>query len=81
MGHSQGSAYGLTSPPGRYTDHRLRPKTAIEGLFLTGADIATSGVPGAFAGGTFCASALLNKNMTTTLLKLDKERYGDAVVQ
>ena len=80
MGHEQGSAYGLTSPPGRYKDDRLRPKTAIDGLLLTGADIATSGVPGAFASGVFCASALLNKNMTTALLKLDKEQYGEAVI-
>lgn len=81
MAHAQGSAYGLTSPPGRYHDERLRPKTAIEGLFLTGADIATSGVPGAFASGVFCASAILNKNMTTALINLDKEKYGDAPIQ
>lgn len=81
MAHAQGSAYGLASPPGRYDDYRLRPNTAIEGLFLTGADIATSGVPGAFASGVFCASAILNKNMTTPLIKLDKEKYGDAAVQ
>ena len=80
MGHAQGSAYGLTSPPGRYKDDRLRSKTAIDGLLLTGADIATSGVPGAFGGGVFCASAILKKNMTTALLKLDKKQYGDAVI-
>lgn len=72
-GHSQGSAYGLASPPGRYHDDRLRPKTAIDGLFLTGSDIASSGVPGAFAGGVFCASVILNKNMTAALFKLDKK--------
>jgi len=81
LGHPQGAAYGLTSPPGRYNDDRLRPKTAIEGLFLTGADIATSGVPGVFASGIFCASAILNKNMTSVLLELDKKHYGDAAVQ
>jgi all-trans-retinol 13,14-reductase len=75
-GHSQGSAYGLASPPGRYHDDRLRPKTAIDGLFLTGSDIACSGVPGAFAGGVFCASVILNKNMAAALFKLDKKQYG-----
>lgn len=81
MGHAQGSAYGLTSPPGRHSDERLRPQTAINGLFLTGADITTSGVPGAFISGVFCASAILKKNMTTTLVKLDNKLYGDASVQ
>lgn len=81
MGHAEGSAYGLTSPPGRYNDDRLRPRTAIDGLFLTGSDIASSGVPGAFAGGVFCASVILKKNMATALIKLDKKHYGSESVR
>jgi all-trans-retinol 13,14-reductase len=81
MGHTKGSAYGLSSPPGRYNDYRLRPKTAIDGLFLTGSDIASSGVPGAFAGGVFCASVILKKNVAAALIRLDKEHYGDIPVQ
>ena len=81
MGHAKGSAYGLSSPPGRYNDNRLHPKTAIDGLFLTGSDIASSGVPGAFAGGVFCASVILKKNVATALIRLDKEHYGEVPVQ
>jgi all-trans-retinol 13,14-reductase len=81
MGHAEGSAYGLTSPPGRYNDDRLRPRTVIDGLFLTGSDIASSGVPGAFAAGVFCASVILKKNMATALIKLDKKHYGSESVR
>jgi all-trans-retinol 13,14-reductase len=81
MGHAKGSAYGLSSPPGRYSDYRLRPKTAIDGLFLTGSDIASSGVPGAFAGGVFCASVILRKNVAAALIRLDKAHYGHASVR
>lgn len=80
-GNVQGSAYGLASPPGRFNDDRLRPKTAINGLFLTGSDIACSGVPGAFAGGVFCASAILKKNMAPALIRLDREHYSNAPAQ
>jgi all-trans-retinol 13,14-reductase len=75
-GHAEGSAYGLATPPGRFNDDRLRPKTAIDRLFLTGSDIACSGVPGAFAGGVFCASAILKKNVATALIRLDKAHHG-----
>jgi all-trans-retinol 13,14-reductase len=77
-GNAEGSAYGLASPPGRFNDDRLRPQTRIDRLYLTGSDIACSGVPGAFAGGVFCASAILKKNMAPALIRLDKAHYGDA---
>lgn len=77
-GHAEGSAYGLTTPPGRFNDDRLRPQTSIDRLFLTGSDIACSGVPGAFAGGVFCASTILKKNMAPALVRSDKARYGSA---
>jgi all-trans-retinol 13,14-reductase len=76
LSHGQGSAYGILSPPGRFSDDRLHPKTEIKELYLTGSDIATSGVPGAFLGATVCASAILNKIILSDLIKKDKRLYG-----
>lgn len=75
-GHPQGAAYGLASPPKRYTDDRLRPQTAIKGLLLAGVDVGSPGIQGALTGGLLCASAVLKWDMLGTIGKRDKKRYG-----
>ena len=54
-GHRMGSFYGLDVTPHRVTTDALRMKTPIEGLYLTGQDVLTPGIPGAFWGGFLCA--------------------------
>lgn len=57
-GHRMGSFYGLDVTPHRVTTDALRMKTPIEGLYLTGQDVLTPGVPGAFWGGFLCAVSI-----------------------
>lgn len=54
-GHRMGSFYGLDVTPHRVTTDALRMKTPIEGLYLTGQDTLTPGIPGAFWAGFLCA--------------------------
>ncbi len=53
----EGSIYGLATEPGRFEDETLVPRSAISGLFLSGADVSTPGVAGALMGGLLAAVA------------------------
>lgn len=57
-GHSRGELYGIEGTPARYRVP-LRAQTHLEGLFLTGADLATAGVAGAAFAGALSAAAIL----------------------
>jgi all-trans-retinol 13,14-reductase len=57
-GHRMGSFYGLDVTPERITSDALRMKTPIEGLYLTGQDVLTPGIPGAFWGGILAAGSI-----------------------
>lgn len=57
-GHRMGSFYGLDMTPHRITTDALRMKTPIDGLYLTGQDVLTAGIPGAFWGGLLCACSI-----------------------
>lgn len=57
-GHRMGSFYGLDVTPHRITTDTLRMKTPIGGLYLTGQDVLTPGIPGAFWGGLLCAGTI-----------------------
>ena len=61
--HPRGEIYGLAHTPARFRHRLLRPQTPVQGLFLTGADVATCGVGGALIGGALCASAILRRNL------------------
>jgi phytoene dehydrogenase-like protein len=53
-GHHRGAIYGLPSVPERFRKENLswtRPKTPVEGLYLTGADVSSLGIVGAMMGG------------------------------
>lgn len=54
----KGAIYGIEPTPERYANRYLRPRTPVEGLFLSGADMASVGVMGAFVGGLLCAAAM-----------------------
>lgn len=53
--YKKGEIYGLDHDPKRFEQTWLRPKTDIEGLYLTGQDIMTCGVVGAMIGGLMTA--------------------------
>jgi all-trans-retinol 13,14-reductase len=59
----QGQIYGLAHSPDRFLVRDLRPRTPIQGLFLTGQDVATCGVMGALSGAVTTASAMLGRNL------------------
>ena len=56
IGAQHGAIYGLEVSPRRFLSDGLRAKTPILGLFLTGQDVVTPGVPGAMIGGVLAAT-------------------------
>lgn len=57
-GHTEGAFYGLDVTPERVICDSLRAKTPIPGLFLSGQDVASPGIPGALWGGMLAAASL-----------------------
>jgi all-trans-retinol 13,14-reductase len=53
----RGAIYGIEPTPERYANPWLRPRTPIPGLLLTGGDMTSVGVMGAFGGGVLSAAA------------------------
>ncbi len=72
----RGEVYGLDHNRDRFrpwTVARLRPRTDVNGLFLTGQDTMTAGVVGAMFAGLFAAGDVLGRNVFNDLLMLYKE--------
>jgi len=69
MNYQQGEAYGLAATPERFRLRSLTPHTTIRNLYLTGQDVATLGVAGALFGGVLTASAVLGRNLMSTVTK------------
>jgi all-trans-retinol 13,14-reductase len=67
--HFDGAAYGLAPVPGRYSNRALRVATGVPGLLLTGQDICTAGVIGAFYAGLTAASAVRKGHVAKALLR------------
>lgn len=67
-GHESGEMYGLAHTPARFR-LPIRAKTGIEGLYLTGADLAVCGVGGAAIGGAVSAGAILRTELFSLLRK------------
>jgi len=67
--YAHGEIYGLDHTPARFRLKWLKPKTAIDGLYLTGQDIVSVGFGGALMGGVLTAAAALGKNVLNDLLK------------
>ncbi len=55
---TDGAIYGIKPTPARFTNPWLRPQTPVEGLYLTGSDMANVGVMGALLGGVMTASKM-----------------------
>jgi len=75
-GHPHGEIYGLEATPRRF-EADIPVRAPLPGLFLTGADAATSGLTGALAGAALCASAILKENTIAAILK-DPDRRPSA---
>ncbi len=73
-----GEIYGIDHTPSRFRQKWLRPQMPIPGLFLTGQDIATCGVAGALFGGVLTASAVLRRNLLSTIAKSAEGRAKSA---
>ena len=59
-----------------WTQARLRPKTDIPGLYLTGQDILSAGVTGAAYAGVLTASAVLERNVVNDLMGIKNRIKG-----
>jgi phytoene dehydrogenase-like protein/NAD(P)H-flavin reductase len=57
--HPSGAFYGLPGKPERFRGKSLSVRTPIAGLYLSGSDAASPGVPGALMGGVAAASQIL----------------------
>ncbi len=68
-GYLEGEIYGLTATPERFAERRLKPRTPVPGLYLTGSDASTAGVAGALYGGLFAASAVLRRDLRGEVVK------------
>jgi all-trans-retinol 13,14-reductase len=69
MNYQQGEAYGLAATPERFRLRSLTPHTSIRNLYLTGQDVVSLGVAGALFGGVTAASAVLSRNLMSTVTK------------
>ena len=70
-----GEIYGLDHCKERFDPWlaaRLRPRTDIPGLYLTGQDVMTAGFTGALFGGLLSAGQILGRNVMLDLIKLHK---------
>ena len=72
-GYGQGEIYGVDHTPQRFRQRFLAPATAVPGLYLTGQDIVSCGVGGALMGGVLTASAILRRNLMTTIRRSAEE--------
>src|SRR5260370_26560001 len=65
--YANGEVYCLAHTPARFGDRLLRPSTDVRGLFLTGQDVTICGVAGALMGAVLCASAILRRNLLSSI--------------
>jgi len=68
VNYQKGEIYGLEHTPKRFEDKSLRAITPIKNFYLTGQDIVTAGIGGAFNAAVITASAMLKKNMMNKIL-------------
>ena len=67
--YQHGEIYGLSHDPNRFEQRFLRPRTPVDGLYLTGQDICTCGVGGALVSGFLTASSMLGENLLMGVMK------------
>ena len=71
MNYQRGEAYGISATPARFRLRCLTPHTAVRNLYLTGQDVCTLGVTGAMMGGILAASAILGRNLLSSISKTE----------
>ena len=74
MNYQRGESYGLSGTPERFRLRCLTPRTPIRNLYLTGQDVVSLGVTGALLSGFVTASAVLRRNLMSTLAKPSPKR-------
>lgn len=85
LGNLEGACYGMGFTPSRFQeDDWLTPKTHIPGLYMTGQDITTMGILGAFASGIISAHSILGygtfgdllsgRNLIEDIMHLEKKK-------
>ncbi len=79
-GAPSGEMYGLEHTPGRFALPWLRPRTKIQGLFLTGQDTVAVGVTSALFSGLLTAVSILDKNLMWRVWRRHKYTAGTAAV-
>jgi phytoene dehydrogenase-like protein len=57
-GHREGAFYGLDVTPARVLSDALHAPTTVPGLYLSGQDVVSPGIPGALMGGLLCAASI-----------------------
>jgi len=79
LGQPHGEIYGLDHTSERFDPlmvAKLRPKTDIPGLFLTGQDILSCGFTGALFAGVLTAQAVLGRGVMNDLIALHNKLEG-----
>ncbi|MCA9685594.1 MAG: NAD(P)/FAD-dependent oxidoreductase [Myxococcales bacterium] len=66
--YQHGEIYGLNHDPGRFEGRFLRPRSPVDGLYLTGQDVITCGVGAAMFSGYLTTSAILERNLVMETL-------------
>jgi all-trans-retinol 13,14-reductase len=74
MNYQRGESYGLSGTPERFRLRCLTPRTPIRNLYLTGQDVVSLGITGALLSGFVTASAVLRRNLMSTLAKTAPKR-------
>jgi all-trans-retinol 13,14-reductase len=67
--YEQGEIYGLEHDPQRFKQGWLKPKSQIDGLYLTGQDVLSCGVAGAMIAGLLTAVQILGWRKGLSLAK------------
>src|SRR5260370_16021829 len=67
MNYQRGESYAVSGTPERFRLRCLTPRTPIRNLYLTGQDVVSLGVTGALLSGFVTASAVLRRNLMSTL--------------
>ncbi|WP_299588675.1 NAD(P)/FAD-dependent oxidoreductase [uncultured Microbulbifer sp.] len=67
--YPRGEIYGLDHDPKRFEQSWLRPKTRLQGLYLTGQDIMSCGVAGAMVSGVLTAQSILGLREGAKLMR------------
>ncbi|WP_444923889.1 phytoene desaturase family protein [Microbulbifer sp. DLAB2-AF] len=67
--YPRGEIYGLDHDPKRFEQRWLRPKTRLNGLYLTGQDVMSCGVAGAMISGVLTAQSILGFRQGAKLMR------------